>query len=31
MEKLRKSQIIAYIIIVLECLLVIGIIWFVWR
>ena len=31
MEKLRKSQIIAYIIIVLECLLVAGIIWFVWR
>ena len=31
MEKLRKSQIIAYIIIALECLLVAGIIWFVWR
>ena len=30
-KTLTRNQIIAYIIIVLECLLVAGIIWFVWR
>ena len=30
-KTLTRNQIIAYIIIALECLLVAGIIWFVWR